>query len=106
MTVVRLAALAIAVALSGAANASQLSTYSTHGSSANTAAHAQAWNLTKLRTHSLKYHKRYKVRQRRHEARLRAHLRKRYWGSWSASYDRFDGFAFHGDGFRTSGKYQ
>lgn len=105
MTVIRLAALAIAVALSGAANASQLAD-STHGNSANSASHAQAWNLTKLRTHNVKYHKRNKLRQRHYEARLRAHLRKRYWGSWNASYDRFDGFAFHGDGFRTSGKYQ
>ena len=106
MTTVRLAALAFAIALSGAATASA-SEVSTSTAAPDTAAHAQAWGLTKLKTHTVKQPKRYRVIDRqKHEARLRALIRKRYWGSWSPKYDRFDGFAFHGDGFRTSGQYQ
>ncbi|NNF79064.1 MAG: hypothetical protein HKN05_13630 [Rhizobiales bacterium] len=108
MTTFRLAALAFAITLSGAASVSagEVSLAATGADASNTMAHTQAWGLTKLRTHSVKYDKRYKLRQRRHQARLRALIRKRYWGSWSPTYDRFDGFAFHGDGFRTSGQYQ
>ncbi|MCP5073480.1 MAG: hypothetical protein GY947_09325 [Rhodobacteraceae bacterium] len=108
MTTVRLAALAFAITLSGSASlsAGEVLAPATDAEASDTVAHTQAWGLTKLRTHSVKYHKRYKVRQRRHQARLRTLTRKRYWGSWSPTYDRFDGFAFHGDGFRTSGQYQ
>lgn len=108
MTTVRLAALAFAITLSGAASVSagEISAPATVTDASNTVAHTQAWGLTKLRTHSVKYHKRYKVRQRRNQARLRALIRQRYWGSWRPTSDRFEGFAFHGDGFRTSGQYQ
>ena len=67
MTTVKVAALAFAITLYGAAtvSAGEVSAPATGADASNTVAHAQAWGLTKLRTHSVKYHKRYKVRQRR-----------------------------------------
>ncbi len=104
MKTIKLTALAFAAVFSGAAAAGAGELVTTTPEVASV--HAQAWNVSKLRTHSVKrYHKR-KVDRRRHQAKMRAMIRKRYWGSWIQTYDRFDGFAFHGDGFRTSGQYQ
>lgn len=103
MKTLSLSALALAVSLLGATSASADPTSPVATSET---AHAQAWNTTKLRTHYVKPRKRYKVRRRYdYQARLRAHLRKRYWGSWSRYNDRYHGFGLRGDGFRTSGKY-
>lgn len=102
MKTLNLAALAFAASLVGAASASadEISTVA-----AGEATAAQSWGVTKLKTHYVKPHKQYKVRSREYNERLRAHLRKRYWGSWSRNYDRYEGFGLRGDGFRTSGKY-
>lgn len=104
MKSVNLAALVFAATFSGAVTvgASELSPSTPEAA----VSHAQAWNLTKLRTHVVKHRHKRRADRRRYQAKLRALMRKRYWGSWSRNYDRFEGFAFHGDGFRTSGKYQ
>ena len=103
MKSLKLAAIAIAVALSGAvsAHASEVSP-----TAASAAAHGSAWNLTKLRTHAIKHHhRRARVYVRpSYRARIRAHIRKRYRASWVSAYDRFEGFPIRGDGFRGSGK--
>lgn len=101
MTLIRLAALGFALTVSGAAQAGEVP--STSGDTAVT--HAQAWNLTKIQVHDVPSTKRHKVQRRVQDARLRAYLRKRYWGSWNAYRTRFIGFGNLGDGFRTSGKY-
>ena len=108
MTTARLAALAFAITLSGSAtvSAGEVLAPAPGAGAPTTEAHAEAWGLTKLRIHTVKHDKRYKLRKRRQQARLRALIGERYWGSWIQTYDRFDGFAFHGDGFRTSGQYQ
>lgn len=105
MKSINLTALAFAVALTGAASVSAGEVSSV---AMSTTAHGQAWNLTKLRTHRVKHHhKRAKVYVRpSYKVRVRAHIRKRYWGSWSQTSDRFEGFPFRGDGFRASGQYQ
>ncbi len=103
MKSLKLAAIAFAVAVSGAvtANASEISP-----AAVSATAHSSAWNLTKLRTHTIKHHhRRARVYVRpKYRARIRAHIRKRYRASWIQAHDRFEGFPWRGDGFRGSGK--
>ncbi len=100
MRSIALAALASALILSGATAASSAET-TTPGVD-----HGQAWNITKLRTHVIKHRHKHKAKRRSYEARMRALIRARYRAQYLRAYDRFEGFAFHGDGFRTSGQYQ
>ena len=100
MRSITLAALAAAFVLTGAASASAGET------SAGATDHAQAWNLTKVRTHVIKHRHKRKVKRRSYDARIRAYIRNRYRARYLHAYDRYEGFAFHGDGFRTSGQYQ
>ncbi len=103
MKSLKLAAIAFAVAVSGAASAHAAEISPT---AAATTSHSQAWDLTKLRTHAIKHHhRRARVYVRpSYRARIRAHIRKRYRASWIQAHDRFEGFPWRGDGFRGSGK--
>ncbi|MEM1198918.1 MAG: hypothetical protein AAGI06_06365 [Pseudomonadota bacterium] len=101
MRSITLAALAAALVLSGAASAS-----ASDPAVPGVAQSAQAWNVTKLRTHVIKHRHKRKAKRPSYEARMRALIRARYRAQYLRASDRFQGFAFHGDGFRTSGQYQ
>ncbi|MEM8687696.1 MAG: hypothetical protein AAGF81_10225 [Pseudomonadota bacterium] len=100
MRSITLGALAAALMLSGAMFTGAEET------SKPTVVHAQTWNLTKMRTHVIKHRHKHKAKRPSYEARMRALIRARYRAQYLRASDRFQGFAFHGDGFRTSGQYQ